>query len=234
MMRKILIFFLTGALFLLFNTSSVQAVNSITNINLHKTTVGQYDKLEADFDLIGADFDNPYYYYGSGGGIDGITVDAYFTSPSGQQITVPAFWQVPYQRLREGNSEVLGITGQGSWLVRFAPSQTGTYRLHVKATDKNGSAQSESKTFNVVASNKKGFVRASSRDPRFFEFDNGQSFIPFSGTATWMGTAKGSYHYDDLFDQWSQYGLNFGRIWDQNDGYNLTLEGTYPAWFNDI
>ena len=32
------------------------------------------------------------------------------------------------------------------------------------------------------------------------------------------------------FTEWKSYGINFTRIWFQNDGFNITLEGRYDAY----
>ncbi len=228
------------AFFLPLFSQKVEAVGQITNVIPQKTAVGRYEKFEVTFELTSS-YDHPDYFYdpndtpsrfpnrSSPYGIDGVTVDAHFLPPgASSEIVVPAFWYVPYQRLRSG-SEILGANGKGRWAVRFAPTVVGTYRYYLTAQDKGGNTQSSEKTFTVASSAKKGFIRVSPRDPRYFEFETGSSFIPIGAFGTWMGNS-GSYFYEDLFDQWRQNGINFTRIWDQNDGYNLTLEGTYFPW----
>jgi len=84
--------------------------------------------------------------------------------------------------------------------------------------------------FTATASSNKGFVRVSPRDSRFLEFENGESFIPnSSGRQYWRNDKRSSY-YEQSFTEFKQYGVNFTRIWDQNDGYGLTVEGHFDAY----
>ncbi|MBU0619251.1 DUF5060 domain-containing protein [Patescibacteria group bacterium] len=221
----VLVFF---CLLVFWSSENCLAVGEIINLKSNKSSVGLYEKFEVEFELT-TSYSHPYYFESSAGVSDWIEVAGQFTSPNNKQISVPAFWYVPHKRLKQGNQEVLGVSGRGRWVIRFAPSEAGEYRYYIIAKDQAGSRQSALMSFQAVASTQKGFVRVSPRDSRYLEFDNGQSFIPLSGTATWMGSS-GSYFYEDLFSNWQVNGLNFARIWDQNDGYNLSLEGTYTPW----
>lgn len=212
-------------------------------------SVAKFSKFELTFNISKTYPDGsplPYYYYDSTDtpaantipnrtspyGVDGITIDTVFISPSGKTLTVPSFYYQDYTRSRNGSYEVLNKAASTPvWKTRFTPAEVGQYKYYITIQDKEGSTRypaSGELTFNSTASSAKGFLRVSSRDARFMEFDNGTSFIPISGQAQWWDccTLK-SYFFEDRFTQFKQGGVNLVRIWDQNDGYNISLEGTW-------
>ena len=122
-----------------------------------------------------------------------------------------------------------------AWKLRFAPQEVGNYSYYVTILDKNGTKRypaSGTLSFQSVASSSKGFVRVSPRDSRFMEFDNGESFIPNSAGHQWWtpGSPLRSLDYDQTFTEFGKNGINLVRIWDQNDGYSLTVEGRYDGY----
>jgi hypothetical protein len=205
--------------------------------------IGKYEKYEVTFSLsrsFPVDSFDPYYPFEDSQ--EGITVDAVVTSPSGQQFTVPAFFYVDYQRTGT-TQEVIEPTGTAAWKVRYAPSEIGRYQYYITLRDKTGTSRypaSGTLTFDVVASQSPGFVRVSQRDSRYMEFDNGETFIPVaSGRQWWQCCGKRSLDYEQAFDAFGANGINLTRIWTQNDGFGLTVEGhfdqyKYPDDFNPV
>ncbi|MCB9454221.1 MAG: PQQ-binding-like beta-propeller repeat protein [Anaerolineaceae bacterium] len=214
----------------------------VTAIAANAGQVGRYDKYEVTFQIsksYPADSMLPYYYYdpSDSRGIDGITIDGHFIAPSGREMVVPAFYHQEYR----GTGTSLTATSNFSWKLRFAPQEVGGYNYYITITDRNGTTRypaSGTQAFTSAESNSKGFVRASTRDPRFLEFSNGQSFVPISSGHQWWKFGAGrSSDYENTFAEYAQYGINLTRIWDQNDSYALTVEGhfdayTYPDDFN--
>ncbi len=213
-------------------------------------SVGQFKKFESTFQLSKTFADNsllPYYFYDSQDtpvkypnrnspyGVDGITVDVIFTAPSGKQQTVPAFYHQEYTR---SGSYAAGITltpgTAKSWKVRFAPTEVGNYTYVIRVQDKEGTTQYPTGaplSFSVTSSTSKGFVSVSPIDSRFMQFSNGSSFVPIgSGRQWWKCCGKRSFDYENLFTQFGLNGVNLVRIWDQNDGYGLTVEGHFDAY----
>lgn len=234
--------------------SIVSATPSVTSVTPASAQVGRYQKYEATI-IINKAFPAgsflPYYYYDpadtpasdpgrtSPYGVDGISIDAHITSPSGKLITLPAFYYEDY--IRGGSltsKETMTATGNYSWKIRFAPAETGTYTYYLTVQDKDGSTRyptSGSQSFTSVASNSKGFVRISPRDRRFMEFDSGQSFIPLSSAHQYYVCCKSygdprSWDYELAFNNFGANGINFLRIWDQNDSYALTTEGHFDGY----
>ncbi len=227
-----------------------QSTPVVVNLKAQNTSVPKFSKFETTFTISKSftpDSLLPYYYYDASDtpandpgrnspyGVDGITIDAVFTSPSGKTIRVPAFY---YQDYTRGGSYSSGATmtptNNYMWKVRFAPSETGTYTYYISIQDKNGTTRYPTTGFlnmNSTESNAKGFIRVSTIDPRYMQFDNGETFVPIaSGRQWWECCGIRSWDYENTFNEWGSKGINFTRIWDQNDGYNLTVEGRYDGY----
>lgn len=231
---------------------SVVQPHSVSKLTPSSDSVGRYQKFELSFQLsrsFAADSLLPYYYYdpldtsandpgrNSPYAADGISVDAHFTSPSGQVLSVPAFYFERYERTQSGNSEVMTATGEHSWRVRFAPAELGKYTYYLTIEDAAGKTRWPAGTgtymLSSVASASKGFVRVSPRDARFLEYDSGDSFVPLSSARQWwMDVGARSYEITSVFDQFGASGINLVRLWDQDDGYKLTVEGHFDAYTN--
>ncbi|MBI5669731.1 MAG: DUF5060 domain-containing protein [Chloroflexi bacterium] len=218
---------------------SVAAMTQVTSHSTNANQVGRYQKFEVTFQLTRAfppDSFLPYYYYDPADprGIDGITIDGHFIAPSGREQVIPAFYYQDY--VRSGTTQAMMTpTTNFAWKLRFAPEETGTYSYYITVADRSGSSRypaSGTLQFQSLASSSKGFIRVSPRDPRFLEFSNGESFIPNSaGRQWWMpGSALRSLDYDNTFNEFGRNGINLTRIWDQNDGYALTVEGHFDAY----
>jgi hypothetical protein len=182
--------------------------------------VSQFDKLEISFQVVGSaatDMQWPYDPAPPNGvpSGTGISVDAIFTDPMGRQFAQPAFYsEVFLDEVRDGRDWHLP-TGTFEWRVRFTPNLAGVWSYRLTATDRSGSAESGSYHFNVDPSARKGFLRVSEQDTRYFEFDDRSMFHgmgfefneypDFLGNPTTEGTAK----FADL----KKYGANFTRVW---------------------
>jgi hypothetical protein len=117
----------------------------------------------------------------------GITVEALFSQDHWQSsLTQPAFWFQPYVRTLHDRDHFTP-NGAPHWAVRFAPQQTGSweYRLHIQdaqGDDYYPALGSPGLTFQVAAESqnvyvRKGFLRVSPADTRYFEFQDGTPFI---------------------------------------------------------
>lgn len=207
----------------------------VTSIAASGTQVGRYQKFEVSFQInksFPANSMLPYYYYDPSDprGIDGITIDGHFIAPSGRELVVPSFY---YQEYSRSGSNLIA-TNNFSWRLRFAPEEAGNYGYFITITDRNGTTRypaAGTLPFTSVESGARGFVRTSTRDPRFLEFSNGESYVPISSGHQWWKFGKGrSQDYEQTFAEFNRNGINFTRIWDQNDGYGLTVEGHFDAY----
>lgn len=256
--NPVLSIFLAFAFLILAYKQVSAAATEVTSLSPGPTSVGRYKKFEVTFTIsrtfpVLPDFAYPdkydqareamlpYYYYdpadtpqaypnrSSPYGVDGITIDAVFTTPqTRRQVIVPAFYYQNFSR----NGDTMVAQNEFSWKVRFAPDEAGRYTYFIRIVDKFGSWNSQTYNFETVDSSSKGFVRVSASDSRYFEFDNRSSFVPIGHGGQWYPDAQASRvtGFETAFNAWGQNGINFTRLWDQNDGYSLTTEGHFDAY----
>jgi len=202
-------------------------------LNLHENAlrVGRYEKFEVTFDL-NRSVTNPF-------DPEQVRIDAVFTDPGGKPIVVPAFYYQNFVRRLKNDREELVPVGAGAWKVRFAPVALGrhSYRLKIQHhPDRPGHGEPEALTtgpraFECVASESRGFVRVSKKDPLYFEFSNGQWFYPIGhnihspsdDTTRAVNIQKaigadilpnhGTFTYDALFAKMAAAGENFAEVW---------------------
>jgi hypothetical protein len=138
--------------------------------------VGKYKKLEL---LIKVDttYDNPF-------DPDQVDLTVTLKTPEGKTISLPAFYCQDYERRKfdrqRGRANWYYPISRGSWKARFAPMQTGTYSATAILKDNKGTIHSQTVKFDCTPSSKKGFIRASRKDPRFLEFTDLQKRSRFS------------------------------------------------------
>lgn len=159
----------------------------ISSIQAVSTTVGLYEKFELRIDLE-ATYANPY-------DPEEIDLRAEFTSPSGKQWTIWGFYNPSdWSRL---------------WMVRFAPTETGSWSYRIKVTDREGAVQSLSRTFTVVKSDHHGFVRIAPNQ-RYLAYSDGASFY---GVGLWYNDSYELFDRGQIteagLDQLQQLGVNF-------------------------
>ncbi|HZQ07509.1 MAG TPA: hypothetical protein VFD70_13090, partial [Anaerolineae bacterium] len=211
----------------------------ITRLHPVAPSAGRYQKFEITFEITPTFPPNsflPYYFYDPADalGRQGITMDAHFRAPSGQRLRVPAFYFQRYRRFKtwRGHARYKPI-GAPVWQIRFAPQELGEYSFFLTLENCNGTTRYPERgalKFTCVPSSSKGFVRVSPRDPRFFEFDNGESFVPISSGQQWWRSAARSFEYDRAFEAFGAHGINLTRIWTQCDGWALTVEGPFDGY----
>lgn len=145
-----------------------------SSLKINRPEVPLYEKFEISFKT-SLYFSNPF-------DPDCIAIDGYFTSPSGKQITVPGFFYQDFYFAGPGSNGQDNIQPQGhpEWRIRFAPTETGTYRYKIVASINKGEEvlSTQLMSFKAVPSSRHGFVRVSKKDIRYFEFDDGSFFYP--------------------------------------------------------
>jgi hypothetical protein len=213
----------------------------IVSITGEARATDRFQKLDVTFELdrtFPPDSHLPYYFFDPSDpvGKHAVSVDAEFETPSGGRVTVPAFYYVEQKRRRDWRGITrIEPTGRLAWKLRFAPQEVGTYKYRLVVRDQFGETrypQDAELTFECVPSDAKGFVRVSPRDSRFFEFDDGSGFVPISAGQQWWDPRAGlrSHQYDSAFAVFGAHGINFTRVWDQCDGWALTVEGPFDGY----
>lgn len=170
-----------------------------------KTLSLQFSCFEIDCD-IAASFDNPF-------DPDEIDVMAYFLSPSGKTLAIPAFF---YQNFSVAGQPI----GAPFFKVRFAPSEVGTYSWWIEVKDRNGTVKSDQRTFLSKSSDSKGFIRVSEVNPRYFAFDNGTTYFPVGHNICWVPDIR---EYKNYFTKMADVGENYTRIFMSTAGYHIFM-----------
>src|SRR3990172_1223616 len=239
-MRKItfllitILFIFLATYYLLFTSPlsiSAQTTPQITNISDNRSTyvsslIPKYEKLEISFSIqnsVATNFQWPFDLNPPSGITPGagISVNALFTSPSGQSFNQPAFYYQPYDLQRKNSKDWLYPQGQPSWIVRFSPNQEGTWSYQINVQDGSGTVQSVSQNFSVTGSSNHGFVRVAQNDPRYFEYDDGTYFPSLLynmnfNHISWDNpvgdvTTTGSNSYN--FKKMGENGIQLVRLW---------------------
>jgi len=218
---------ITGLLLVWLPVAQSQADEAIT-LEVAPAKTRQYEKIEF---TIGADarYANPF----DPGEVD---VSLEITAPGGKRFVLPAFWCQPYQRqvIDRGGRKTDWIypAGPPGWKARFAPMEIGTHTAVARLKDRKRTARSSPVRFEAAASNSKGFIRVSRRDPRFLEFGDGQPFFAIGQNLAFIGPAQfvKLWKAEDIFGKLSTNGANFLRIWTCCQDWALAIEARKSAW----
>lgn len=196
--------------------------------------VPRYEKLELTFDVdtVAKNVQWPYDPApppGIAPGL-GITVDALFTLDGWQTVyRQPAFYYQEFEHVVKGDRDWIYPTENYVWKVRFAPNQAGEWQVKVVARDAGGTTETAPLAFTVAPSANKGFVRVSQRDPRYFEFENGDLFLGLGYNLTY-----GQLDWDNptvsngpRFQALRENGLQLFRTWLSHWGI---FSSAWSAW----
>ncbi len=201
------LYLLTSILVLIIGlTSQAQgdSIRSFDLIGMNGYNIEQYDKFELILQL-DADFDNPY-------DPDDIRVDATFTSPSGADVIVPAFYYREFDYTLDETGQALGWLEAFTWRVRFTPTELGEWQFNVTAQTATDSVTTETLTFIAVPSERKGFVRVSPDSSDYLAFDDGTFYFPIGMNMAWYTDGRMA-DYRDWLDALQSAGGNFIRVW---------------------
>jgi hypothetical protein len=216
-------------------------------------SVAKYDKQEITFNLK-TSASNPQLPFDPSApngvnGSAGVLVDAVFTSPSGKTWSQPGFYYQIFDDQLKSGSEWFYPTGQAVWKVRFAPDEVGTWKYYLKAQDKTGTIQSETRSFTVTASANRGFIRPSKTDPRYFEYADGTYFPALGmnsgyGEIQWTNPSanqdylqKAGSNGIQVIRMWLSQWSIFGSTWNPWYGIRNDYDGYIPRaglYTNDI
>ena len=189
--------------------------------------VEQYAKIEFQIAVPGA-YQNPF-------DPDEVAVDLDIQTPGGQRLVLPAFWYQPFERRifpDRRPADWVYPAGPAHWRARFTPTEPGAYQAVARCTDRTGTRTSPPVRFVCQKSNRRGFLRTSTKDPRFLEFSTGEPFfgigqnLAFIGFDQYMTYAKA----EQVFARLHVEGANFLRVWTCCDDWALAVEAPKNAW----
>jgi hypothetical protein len=124
-----------------------------------------------------------------------VTLDAIFTGPSGQTITIPGFYD-----------------GNQSWRVRFNPNEPGRWRYRTVSRPANADLDTSGE-FEVTPQESRGFVRATPGQAWGFAYESGEPAF-FLGDTVYnlFGMAHCGYPVDSFLQRRAEQGFNLLRI----------------------
>ncbi len=167
--------------------------------------VPRYDLFQLTFDLWGR-FDNPY-------AAEEVRVTGLFSEPNGRTRPIRGFFFQDFERTREDEHEVLTPVGPPQWAVRYTPTQTGRHSYYIRVETADGTVTTESGSFYATPSDEPGFVRIHEQNPKFFQYENGETFFAIGHNVGWSMSDTGSYEYDTYFRRMEHAGQNYTRVW---------------------
>lgn len=208
-------------------------ISGIHDFRVNSPVVRQYEKFEARF-RIPRVYTNPF-------DPEEVDVRATFVSPSGKTSEVAGFYHQEFRRSIRANRERLDPVGPGEWMVRFSPAETGVYTYALRVRDRQGTYASARRRFRATASNRPGFVRVSSVNPRYFEFTGGAFYYPIGHSVIspvderygrWhaMPPDHGTHNYDRFFSRMGQAGENWTRVWMSSWWLGLEWKDGWPGY----
>jgi len=160
---------------------------TILSIRANSTQIGLYEKLELRIDLK-ATYSNPF-------DPNEVDLKAEFTAPSGKKWNIWGFYNPS--------------SWTSLWMVRFSPTEKGTWRYVVVATDSEGTAKSRVGTFTALDSPHYGFIRIAPNQ-RYLRYDDGTSFY---GVGIWYNDSYELFNQgritEEGLDNLKKYGANF-------------------------
>lgn len=165
-----------------------------------------------------------------------INVQAEVETPSGKTEQVAVFFSQDFRSVAIGQDEEILLPKRSDpWRWHYRPQQVGRHKFHVIAQDRSGMRRTPDQTFEVTVSSRKGFLRVSKDDPRFFEFDNGESYFGigpsgwfrnvdyiFGGNPRWVSTQR----LDEYYRRKAKAGSNYDYCLAEFFG-RLYLRGGY-------
>ncbi len=153
--------------------------------------------------------------------LDEVDFSAKFTRPDGVTVVVPGFY---FQDFEPVENSRLREKGEPQWVVRFSPSQPGTYSFITELKTKEGIKASQPKEFKAIASDKLGFIRDDLVNRLFFRTDSGKPYFPIGVSLAWTSRENLLGDYKTYLDKLAANGCNFTRVWTCE--WNLPLEWT--------
>lgn len=187
------------------------------DIALSADSVKQYEELEITFKL-DKEYANPF-------NPKEVNVEAHFMGPGGEEIVIDGFYDKPIKLLQDfgkGRPERIIPSDFPTWKIRFTPIKAGEYKVYAVLKDKEGTKKSDTKTFKVIPSENKGFIRVAEENKGYFEFDNGEPFFGIGLNIAWWDTPAKTYRFDEYFEKMKENGANIARVW-----FLLTADGDW-------
>ena len=144
---------------------------------IDRDRLGVFSTLTVDAD-VQARYDNPF-------DPDEIAVDGEVATPDGKLVTVPGYFQTPFQIEDRRGTENLKVAGASGFRVRYTPIVAGPHTITIKVKDRTGEVRSAPLAFVAEDAKAAGFVRVAPKSPHYFAFDDGGSYFAIGENVCW-------------------------------------------------
>ncbi len=185
---------------LLTNSISGLTQPTINSVTPNQLTIPKYHKIELTIS-INANYTNPYDY-------DEIVLNGIFSAPSGKKDTIEGFFMQDYA-INESSGNLTNLNN-GSFKIRYAPTEIGSYTYTIECKDNRGTTATTAKTFQTTSSNLKGFIKKNNTN--YLNFDNGDQYFPIGENLAWQQNNK-YLDYKNWTDKLANNNANFIRLW---------------------
>ncbi|MBC7328956.1 DUF5060 domain-containing protein [bacterium] len=197
-------------------------------ISVSPKIVGCYERVDIDINL-NASFSNPF-------DPEEADISIELKTPKGKTIIIPAFYYQPYERktLEQDGRKLDWIypIAPPHWKARFTPKEAGRYQCTAVLKTKNRVLRSNTESFTVKPRKHHGFVTISSKDPRFFSFEDGTLFFPIGQNLAFIGPMQyvNLVKAEEIFKKLADNGANYLRIWVCCDDWAIAIESQKSAF----
>jgi len=137
---------------------------------------------------------------------DEVRIDATVTTPKGELLVIPCFFQVPvhYEDL-----EWVADPAHQSWMLRLTTAESGTHSLSFTVVDSAGTWVSDPLDFEVQPGDRKGKVERDTSNPQYYRHATGEPFYPLGINAGWNNIED----YTTILENLAEGGANVFRYW---------------------
>lgn len=176
--------------------------------------VTQFDTLEYRMD-VGGKWENPY-------DPDEISLTANVTSAS-RTYGYPGFYMLDFQRQFQDTVESwVPQPTTKPWRVRLTADELGPLYCQFRVVNGRKTEAVVLPQIEVVAGNRRGFLRGSQADPHYFQYDNGQGcFLIGHNLPIYNNIGKAP---DAILRRMADNGENCCRIWMSSDSVGIEWE----------
>ncbi|NLC94482.1 MAG: DUF5060 domain-containing protein [Bacilli bacterium] len=226
-------------------TSTTESIKEhlFASVSVINTTLKAYEmvemRLNEKMDI--KSIVNPYDY-------DELNIFGKFTSPTGREIMLPAFWYKEYEIILDetwqgsGSNvplnepkglETVLLKDNECYMFRFLPTEKGNWIYEVEVKYQGEVIQTLSGNIEIQDNEAvyKGFIQVEPLHKRNFIFEDGSMYIPIGQNTSWhVNRAHKTYDYDVWFQNMHEIGANVGRIWLSQRCFSLH----YGEKFNDF
>jgi hypothetical protein len=146
-------------------------------------------------------------------------------APDGTARAYLAYWYQPFERALVDGREQLSPAGPPTWRVRVTPDVPGSWVWFVEGRDPHGRWATGARWLQVRASGRRGPLQRSPTSDRYLQFANGKPYFAVGENLSWYD-ARGTYAYDEWFDELAAAGGNFARPWMSSWAFGLEWNDT--------